>query len=244
LTTARANGMVGVDTNADHFAAYRLDPHGNPIGDPHRFHYDLSGSADHRDAQIRHAITRLLHWTNNTGVKAIAIEDLDFTAEKTREKHGRRKRFRQLISGIPTGKLQARLVSMAAEHGLSIVAADPAYTSQWGGQHWQKPLVTPRRKMSRHDAAGIAIGRRALGHPIRRRTAPPPHDQSDRAGHRTVQAGPGTQGRDGIRPPTTDRLHGEPTPSGKRKRGPSASKTVRDAPSTHQWVQDSLMRTG
>lgn len=57
LTTARANGMVGVDTNADHFAAYRLDPHGNPIGDPHRFHYDLSGSADHRDAQIRHAIT-------------------------------------------------------------------------------------------------------------------------------------------------------------------------------------------
>ncbi|MFF1587421.1 hypothetical protein ACFVY0_04835, partial [Streptomyces sp. NPDC058286] len=40
---------------------------------------------------------------------------------------------------------------------------------------------------SRHDAAGIAIGRRALGHPIRRRTAPPPQHQSDAAGHRTVQ---------------------------------------------------------
>lgn len=244
LATARAKGMVGVDTNAGHFAAYWLDPHGNPAGEPHRFPYDLSGSAAHRDAQIRHAITRLLHWTKSTGVKAIAIEDLDFTAEKTREKHGRRKRFRQLISGIPTGKLKARLVSMATEHGLAIVAADPAYTSQWGGQYWQKPLATPRRKMSRHDAAGIAIGRRALGHPIRRRTAPPPHDQSDRAGHRTVQAGPGTQGRDGNRPPTTDRLYGEPTPSGKRKRGPSASKTVRDAPSTHQWVQDSLLHTG
>lgn len=23
-----------------------------------------------------------------------------------------------------------------------------------GGQHWQKPLTTPHRKMSRHDAAG------------------------------------------------------------------------------------------
>ncbi|MEV7522608.1 IS200/IS605 family accessory protein TnpB-related protein [Streptomyces sp. NPDC091371] len=244
LTAARSSGMVGVDTNADHFAAYRLDPHGNPIGEPHRFPYDLSGSADHRDAQIRHAITRLLHWTKSAGVKAIAIEDLDFTAEKTREKHGRRKRFRQLISGIPTGRLKARLVSMAAEHGLSIVAVDPAYTSRWGGQHWQKPLVTPRRKMSRHDAAGIAIGRRALGHPIRRRTAPPPPDQSDRVGHRTAQAGPGTQRRDGNRPPATDRLHGKPTPSGKRTRGPSASKTVRDAPSTHQWVQDSLLHTG
>lgn len=62
---------------------------------------------------------------------------------------------------------------MAAEQGLGIVAVDPAYTSLWGAQHWQKPLTTPRRKMSRHDAAAIAIGRRALGHPVRRRTAPP-----------------------------------------------------------------------
>ncbi|MFE7392829.1 IS200/IS605 family accessory protein TnpB-related protein [Streptomyces sp. NPDC057582] len=244
LETARARGMIGVDTNADHFAAYRLDRHGNPIGGPHRFPYDLSGSVGHRDAQIRHALTRLINWALRAGVAAIGIEDLDFTAEKTREKHGRRKRFRQLVSGIPTGKLKARLMSMAAEHGLSIVAVDPAYTTLWGAQHWQKPLATPHRKMSRHDAAGIAIGRRALGHPIRRRTAPPPHDRSDRAGHRTVQAGPGAPGREGTRPPTTERPPGGPSPSGKRKREPSASNTVRDAPSTQQWVQDSLMRTG
>ncbi|MFC9246541.1 IS200/IS605 family accessory protein TnpB-related protein [Streptomyces sp. NPDC057136] len=244
LTTAQARGMIGVDTNADHFAAYHLDQHGNPIGNPHRFPYDLSGTAHHRDAQIRHAITRLINWTKRTGVAAIGIEDLDFTPEKTREKHGRRKRFRQLISGIPTGKLKARLVSMAAEQGLAIVAVDPAYTSKWGGQHWQKPLVTPHRKMSRHDAAGIAIGRRALGHSIRRRTAPPPHDQSDRAGHRTVQASRVSRGRDGNRPPATDHAPGDVPPNGKRTRGPSASKTVRDAPSTHNWVQDSLMHTG
>ncbi|WP_329157154.1 transposase [Streptomyces sp. NBC_01717] len=244
LETARARGMIGVDTNADHFAAYRLDRHGNPIGGPRRFFYDLSGSAGHRDAQIRHALTRLINWAVRVGVAVIGIEDLDFTAEKTREKHGGRKGFRQLISGIPTAKLKARLVSMAAEHGLSIVAVDPAYTSLWGAQHWQKPLATPRRKMSRHDAAGIAIGRRALGHPVRRRTAPSPHDQSDRAGHRTAQAEPGDRGREGTRPPTTDRPPGGPPPSGKRKRGTSASNTVRDAPSTHQWVQDSLMCTG
>ncbi|WP_406379006.1 IS200/IS605 family accessory protein TnpB-related protein [Streptomyces sp. NBC_01618] len=244
LETARARGLVGVDTNADHFAAYHLDPHGNPIGNPHHFPYDLSGTTAHRDAQIRHALTRLLHWAKQAGVTAIAIEDLDFTTEKTREKHGRRKRFRQLISGIPTGKLKARLVSMAAEHGLSIVAVDPAYTSMWGAQHWQKPLATPHRRMSRHDAAGIAIGRRALGHPVRRRTAPPPHDRSDRAGHRTAQARPGIRGRDGTRPPATDHAPGGVPPNGTRKRGPSASNTVRDAPSTHQWVQDPLMRTG
>ncbi|MCX4538479.1 transposase [Streptomyces sp. NBC_01669] len=244
LETARARAMIGVDTNADHFAAYLLDRHGNPVGDPHRFPYDLSGTAAHCDAQIRHALTRLIHWAKQAGVAAIGIEDLDFTTEKTREKHGRKKRFRQLISGIPTGKLKARLVSMAAEQGLSIVAVDPAYTTLWGAQHWQKPLTTPHRKMSRHDAAGIAIGRRTLGHPIGRRTAPPPHDRSDRAGHRTVQAGSGDRGREGTRPPATDHAPGGVPPSGKRKREPSASNTVRDAPSTQQWVQDSLTHTG
>ncbi|MEU9720114.1 IS200/IS605 family accessory protein TnpB-related protein [Streptomyces sp. NPDC047976] len=245
LEAARAKGVIGVDTNADHFAAYRLDAHGNPVGEPHRFSYDLSGSADHRDAQIRHAITRLLHWAKRVGVAVIAIEDLDFTAEKTREKHGRKKRFRQLISGMPTGKLKARLVSMAAEAGLSIVAVDPAYTSRWGAQHWQKPLATPRRKMSRHDAAGIAIGRRALGHPIRRRTAPPRDDQSDRRGHRTAQAHRGARGREGTRHPVTERAHDARARTGRHQgtRATSASKTVRDARSARPWVQDSLRLT-
>ncbi|MFF9015941.1 recombinase family protein [Streptomyces sp. NPDC014870] len=244
LAAARAEGMVGVDTNADHFAAYRLDQHGNPVGEPRRFYYDLTGSADHRDAQIRHAISRLLHWAKRCGVKAIGIENLDFTAEKTREKHGRKKRFRQLISGIPTGKLTARLVSMAAETELSIVAVDPAYTSQWGGQHWQKPLVTPRRKMTRHDAAGIAIGRRALGHPIRRRTAPPPHHQSDGVGHRTVQAGPGGRGREETRPPVTERARNARRRTGtQRTRKTSASKTVRNARSSGSCHQMSLLDT-
>ncbi|WP_438319835.1 IS200/IS605 family accessory protein TnpB-related protein (plasmid) [Streptomyces sp. HUAS TT3] len=244
LEAARAAGMVGVDTNADHFAAYRLDRHGNPVGDPKRFSYDLTGSAGHRDAQVRHAITRLLHWTKRCGVAAIGIENLDFAAEKTREKHGRRKRFRQLISGIPTGKLKARLVSMAAEQDMAIVAVDPAYTSIWGDEHWRKPLTNPRRKMSRHDAAGIAIGRRALGHPIRRRTAPPHDDQSDRRGHRTVQAEPGTQGRKGTRPPVTERAHDARTRTGTtRTRATSASNTVRDARSSGTWVQSSLLDT-
>ncbi|WSA81291.1 transposase [Streptomyces sp. NBC_01799] len=244
LETARARGMVGVDTNADHFAAYRLDRHGNPVGDPRRFPYDLSGTADHRDAQIRHALTRLLHWTKQTGAQAIGIENLDFAAEKTREKHGRNKRFRQLISGMPTGKLKARIVSMAAEHGIAIVAVDPAYTSMWGDQHWRKPLISKTRSMTRHDAASVAIGRRALGHPIRRRTAPPQHHQRDDAGHRTLQADPGDRGREETRRPVAERAHDARRRTGTtRTRGISASKTVRDARSTGTWAQGSLLDT-
>ncbi|MEU6541530.1 IS200/IS605 family accessory protein TnpB-related protein [Streptomyces sp. NPDC047000] len=244
LEAARAEGMVGVDTNADHFAAYRLDRHGNPMGDPRRFHYDLSGTADHRDAQIRHALTQLLYWTKQAGANAVGIENLDFDAEKTREKHGRKKRFRQLISGMPTGRLKARIVSMAAEHGIAIVAVDSAYTSMWGDQHWRKPLTSETRKMTRHDAASVAIGRRALGHPIRRRTAPPHADQSDRRGHRTVQADRGGREREETRPPVTERAHDARRRTGTtRTRRTSASNTVRDTRSSGTWVQDSLLNT-
>ncbi|WP_063736126.1 IS200/IS605 family element transposase accessory protein TnpB [Streptomyces sp. RTd22] len=216
LAQARAAGLIGVNTNADHLAAWRLDEYGNPVGDPRRFSYDLNGPATYRDAQVRHALVRLLHWTKGHGL-SIAIEDLDFQTEKTREKHGRRMRFRKLISGMPTSKLRARLVSMAAELGIIIVAVDPAYTSRWGAQHWQKPLASKNRKTTRHHAAAVAIGRRALGYPIRRRTratdGTAPHDPmgspllersrelgEDRAGHRTVQAASGTPGREETRP--------------------------------------------
>ncbi|MFF8846226.1 IS200/IS605 family accessory protein TnpB-related protein [Streptomyces sp. NPDC015127] len=243
VQAALADGVIGVDTNADHLAVWRLDVHGNPIGKPRRFFYGLSGTAQHRDAQIRHTLSRLLNWAKTCGVKAIAVEDLDFAAEKTREKHGRRRRFRRLISGMPTGKLRARLTSMADATGIVIIAVDPAYTSKWGAQHWQKPLTSKTRKTTRHDAASIAIGRRAQGHPIRRRTAPPPHDQSDRAGHRTVQARPEALGREGTRPRIPGPRTGCAQPDTASTRVTRTSKTVRDVRSDQVWVQDSLLLT-
>ncbi|WP_327316029.1 transposase [Streptomyces sp. NBC_01235] len=243
LKAALAGGVIGVDTNADHLAAWRLDTHGNPIGQPRRFFYDLSGNAQHRDAQVRHALTRLLNWAKSCGVKAIAVEDLDFQAEKTREKHGRKRRFRQLISGMPTGKLRARLASMTDATGIAVIAVDPAYTSKWGAQHWQKPMAGPTRKTTRHDAASIAIGRRAQGHPIRRRTTPPRAHQSDVHGHRTVQADRRTPGREGPRP----RIPGPRTrsvpPDAASTRATRTSKTVRGVRSDQIWVQDSLLLT-
>ncbi|MEU0841848.1 IS200/IS605 family accessory protein TnpB-related protein [Streptomyces sp. NPDC005962] len=240
LEAVRSGGLIGVDTNADHLAAWRLDVHGNPVGEPRRFDYDLSGSASHREAQVRHALIRLLHWAKRHGV-AVAIEDLDFAAEKTREKHGRRKWFRKLISGMPTSKLRARLASMAAELGIAVVAVDPAYTSRWGAQHWQKPLTSKNRKTTRHHAAAVAIGRRALGHPIRRRTAPPPHHQSDGAGHRAVQAASGIPGREETRP----RIPGPRTRSVGTRRGAKAgdqgTHNRSGHPAEHEsWHQDSL----
>ncbi|MER5222173.1 IS200/IS605 family accessory protein TnpB-related protein [Streptomyces flaveus] len=252
LQAALAQGVVGVDMNDDHLAAWRLDGHGNPVGEPQRFFYDLSGSTEHRDAQLRHALTRLLHHTQRCGAAAIALEDLDFAAEKGREQHGRNKRFRRLIARFPTAKLKARLTSMAAEQDIAVVAVDPAYTSKWGAQHWQKPLTTPVRKMSRHDAASIAVGRRALGHLIRLgapprplrhwgRTAPPPQHRSDAAGHRTVQARPETRRREEPRPHPPGPRTGCAPPGGGAKAGDQGAQHRSGHPAEHEsWYQDPL----
>ncbi|MEU6575618.1 IS200/IS605 family accessory protein TnpB-related protein, partial [Streptomyces sp. NPDC046805] len=52
-------------------------------------------------------------------------------------------------------------------------------------------------------------------HPIRRRTAPPRDDRSDRRGHRTAQTGPGTPG-------TRPRVPGPRTRSAGTGRGANA----------------------
>ncbi|WSQ15431.1 transposase [Streptomyces sp. NBC_01231] len=252
LEAALARGVVGVDMNDDHLACWRLDVHGNPVGEPQRFSYDLTGSTEHRDAQIRHALTRLLHHARRCGAAAIAIEDLDFSDGTSREKHGRNKRFRRLLSRFPTARLKARLVSMAAEQDIAIVAVDPAYTSRWGAQHWQKPLTTPRHKPSRHDAASIAVGRRALGHPIRLgapprplrrwgRTAPPHDDQSDRRGHRTVQARPEARRREETRPHIPGPRTGCAPPGRGAKAGDQGAQHRSEHPAEQgSWQQDSF----
>ncbi|MFM9550695.1 IS200/IS605 family accessory protein TnpB-related protein [Streptomyces caniscabiei] len=241
IEAALAHGVIGVDINADHLAAWRLDAHGNPTGSPRRFSYDLTGPTGHRDAQIRHALTRLLHWARVCGVKAIAVEDLDFATEKSREKHGGRKRFRQLISGMPTSRLRARLASMADATGITIIAVDPAYTSRWGAQHWQQPLTSTACKTTRHEAAAVAIGRRAQGHPVRRRTAPPPQHRSDAVGHRTVQAGPGVPGCEGTRPRIPGpRTRSVPPGPGANAGNQNAQHRPGRSAERETWQQDSL----
>lgn len=168
--------LLGVDLNADHLAACILDPHGNPVGDPLTIPLDLTGSSTTRDGRLRAAISDLIALAHEHSCAGIAIENLGFadaraTGRETLGRGRRGKRFRRTVVGIPTARFRERLRGMAHHTGLVVVAVDPAYTSRWGGQHWTKPLQQQSRKttVTRHHAAGVAIGRRALGYGIRRR---------------------------------------------------------------------------
>jgi hypothetical protein len=131
---AVADGVVAVDLNADHLACWTIDRHGNPVGGAVTIPMQMAGlPTATRDGRLRTAISQVCALARSRGVRAVAIEDLEFADARASGREmlgrGRRgKRRRRIITGIPTRKFCDRLVQMAHNQGLWVVAADPAYT--------------------------------------------------------------------------------------------------------------------
>ncbi|MFB7515533.1 hypothetical protein [Streptomyces sp. NPDC056144] len=213
--------LLGVDLNADHLAAYVLDPHGNPIGKPRTVPIAASGPTSQRDGRLRAAISELIHIARDHHCAGIAIENLGFDDARAtgRETMGRGKRgktFRRTVAAIPTGRFRERLRSMAFHAGLLVIAVDPAYTSAWGERYWKTPLQQTNRQttVTRHHGASVAIGRRALGYRARRRPGVTAHDRRIVARRATGQAAPIPRARGTASPPRTAST---PTTGGKTR---------------------------
>jgi len=170
-----------------------VDPHGNVVGTPQRVDYGIEGTASHRDAQVRHIVTRLIHQAKAAGCASISIENLGFsgaraTGRETMGRGARGKKFRRTVAGLPTGKFRDRLVAMAATADLSVIAVDPAYTTRWGKQHWLPALQASDPTIDGHRAAAVVIGRRGLRHRARRKPVGPRTRQRTRPGPPTRTA--------------------------------------------------------
>jgi hypothetical protein len=132
LEELRRQRVLGVDLNADHLACWPLDDSGNPIGQPYTIPLKLSGlPARTRDGRLRSAAADLVRLATSSGCQSIAIENLDFAEVRQigRETLGRGrrcKRFRSIVSGIPTRRFGALITGVAANHGLGLSRWIPA----------------------------------------------------------------------------------------------------------------------
>jgi hypothetical protein len=205
IVELRSNGVLAVDVNTGHLAAMTIDASGNPVGRPLTITLQTAGlSTTARDGHLRAAISQLLATAKEGGHQAIAIENLDFARARSegrehtarRPSRGRRGRgFRGLVAGIPTARFRDRLVQMAANQALSVIAVDPAYTSRWGAEHWFRLVRQASPEASGHHCAALVIGRRGLGQRARRRGGcdwRPPADGQQRAIDSAVQPKPAT----------------------------------------------------
>lgn len=234
--------VLAVDINAGthagrqgHLAWAVIDPHGNVIGTPDTLTLDLAGSTDRRDAQVRHAITNLIHIAGTHGCKALVIEDLNFgdtraigrEGDDRRPRRGKRgKTSRRLTSQMPTAIFRDRLLAMTATAGLWVIAVDPAYTSVWGKQHWLPALTQTSETASGHHAAAVVIGRRAIGYRARRKPARPRTRQRTRTGTTAGQSGVGLRStKPATAPPRATKAAGARTKNaGKRRQDRSVGK--------------------
>jgi hypothetical protein len=140
LDQLRQHPVVAVDVNAGHLAVAVLTPDGNILGTPFSMPLELAGlPASTRDGRVRAAVTALIAIAKQHDVRAIVIEDLNFTAARAegRERTGNRpvrgkrgRKFRRLVAGIPTAKFRDRLVEgapmRACEWSRSIPPIPPA----------------------------------------------------------------------------------------------------------------------
>lgn len=212
---------LGVDLNADHLAAYVLDPHGNPVGEPITVPLEMTGPASQRDGRLRAAITDLLGIAREHDCAGVVVENLGFddaraTGQETMGRGKRGKTFRRTVAGIPTAKFRERLRSMAFHAGLVVIAVDPAYTSIWGERYWKAPIQQHTKiSVTRHHGAAVAIGRRGLGYRIRRRPGVTARDQRIAARRATGQTAFVPRPRGTTSPPRTASA---PTQGGKTRR--------------------------
>jgi IS605 OrfB family transposase len=264
LDQLRHGPVVAVDVNAGHLAAVMLDRSGNPVGAPCTVPLDLAGvAASVRDGRLRSAISALLRLAKRHGGQAVVVEDLDFAdaRDEGRERSGQRpqrggrgRAFRRQVAGIPTGKFRHRLVEMATNTGLTVIAVDPAYTSRWGAQHWLRTLQQQQKfcaDVTGHHAAAVIIGRRGLGQRARRRERcdrTPPEDGERRAANLAVRPTPAAAGLPSprTRNPGNRKARGQPHPRQRTRpadRSPPGDQATQDrsGPPTRQ---DSLLLSG
>jgi hypothetical protein len=219
LEQLRQDRALGVDLNADHLDAWVLDPSGNPIGPPRTIPLELDGfPASTRDGRLRAAISTILRLAADSGCQSILVENLDFAdarhlGRETLGRGRRGKRFRRTVAGIPTSRFRTLLVGMAANHGLWVVAVDPAWTSVWGRHYWQQPLQQSTKQsvtVSGHHAAAVVIGRRGLGLGAWRRPGVPAHDRRIVVGELPARPDHQRVGREGPGPPEGQRAAAAP----------------------------------
>ncbi len=169
--------VLSLDLNNGFLAPAVLDHSGNPI---HRLAHipllteDLPATT--RDGHLRRALTEALDLAERCGCKLVVVEHLGFSDMRAtgREDFGSRKWFRKIVCGMPTAQVSDRLVPMASRRGIAVAGVPAAYSSIWGKAYWQRPLSSEQHKVSGHTAAAVVLGRRALGHPARRRSRATP----------------------------------------------------------------------
>ena len=153
---SRADGIIGIDCNVDHFAVSNINKKGQLLSSwPLKF--DIYNKKSNQITKIIEAEAIELVNIAIRENKPIAIEKLDTTKSKVSNRYGNKKaNFK--MSMFAYDKMISAIKSRAEKMGVAVFEVNPAYTSQIGKMKYMK-----RFGISIHEAASFVIARRAMG---------------------------------------------------------------------------------
>ncbi|WP_253701632.1 IS200/IS605 family accessory protein TnpB-related protein [Bacillus sp. FJAT-27445] len=155
INYSKADGIIGVDSNVDHFAVSNINAKGQLVSSC-ALKFDIEGKYSNQITKIIEAKAIELVEIARQANKPIAIEKLNTTTSKASNAYGNRKANRKM-SLFAYRKMGTAIKSRADKMGVAVFEVNPAYTSQIGKMKYMK-----RYGISIHESASYVIGRRAM----------------------------------------------------------------------------------
>ena len=149
IVSGTSAGIVAVDANKRHLAVTDVSSDGQVLG-------AARVPLGHGSDAVWQVARELVAQARVAG-RPLALEDLDFRRKKAwLRSYG--KRFSEVLSTFRTRQLQTAVERAARRWGVEVWYVDPAWTTRLGVLKYARRL-----RLGGHCAAGLVIGRRALG---------------------------------------------------------------------------------
>lgn len=152
---SKADGIVGMDVNYDHFALVNISADGNLIG--HKtVHFNIDGKSSNQITNILgNKIKEVFKWCKELN-KPLGMENLDTEDSKSTIRYGNKK-LNQVLTQFAYSKITEMVEARGYKDSVAVFKRNPAFTSQIGKIKYMK-----MKGISVHTAAAYCVGRRAM----------------------------------------------------------------------------------
>ena len=152
-----SDGVLGVDSNLDHFAVANVSKDGNLLNTK-IISFDILNKSSGQVTKIIENKAKEVVDIADRLHKPIAIEKLNTTLSKSGKKYNNKKN-NLTINMFAYKKMLSSIKNNAERRGIEVFEVNPMCTSIVGKFKYMK-----KYKTSIHQVAGYTIGRRALGY--------------------------------------------------------------------------------
>jgi IS605 OrfB family transposase len=148
------NGCAGIDINPDNLAVTIVHPNGNFRVSKVFWMNDVNSvRSDKRNWMIGNTVASVIEWVKSFGIHIIAIEDLYFKNNLSKNT-----KFNRMSSNFVYRKIITTLISKSIKERVTLAQVPAYYTSLIGRVKYQKTYG-----LSIHQSAALVLARRAMG---------------------------------------------------------------------------------